>query len=142
MLKRDSRLSDRKLIGLAVEHIYDLMALALGTTRDGAALTLRRGVRAARSTQFKIHISKNIAMHGLSVQSVAASLGFSPRYIHALFETEGTTFSLFVREQRCSVLSTCSEVPAMPSSPSVPSPLRPASATFPISTGASARGLA
>jgi AraC-like DNA-binding protein len=76
------------------------MALALGATRDGIALALGRGVRAARLSAIKAHICENLAMHDLSVQSVATHHGLSPRYIHMLFEGEGTTFSTFVREQR------------------------------------------
>jgi AraC-like DNA-binding protein len=99
-LKREPFLSDPKLIALAVSHVHDLMALALGATRDGAALALGRGVRAARIKAIQIHICENLAKHDLSVQGVAAQYGLSPRYIHMLFEREGTTFSTFVREQR------------------------------------------
>jgi AraC-like DNA-binding protein len=80
--------------------MHDLMALALGATRDGAALALGGGVRAAGLKAIEAHICENLAMHDLSVQSVAAHYGLSPRYIHMLFEGEGTTFSTFVREQR------------------------------------------
>jgi AraC-like DNA-binding protein len=76
------------------------MALALGATPDGAELALGRGVRAARLNAIKAYICENLAMHDLSVQSVAAHHGLSPRYIHMLFDGEGTTFSTFMREQR------------------------------------------
>jgi AraC-like DNA-binding protein len=85
--------------------MHDLMALALGATRDGAALALGGGVRAAGLKAIEAHICENLAMHDLSVQSVAAHYGLSPRYIHMLFEGEGTTFSTFVREQRFGDLS-------------------------------------
>jgi len=100
LIRREPYLSDRKLIGLAVAHILDLIALAVGATRDGAALALGRGVRAARLNAIKTHIGENFAAPDLSVQSVAAHHGLSPRYVHMLFEGEGTTFSTFVREQR------------------------------------------
>jgi AraC-like DNA-binding protein len=100
-LRREPLLSDTKLIAVAVSHMHDLVALALGaTTRDGAMLALGRGVRAARLKAIQAYICENLAMHDLSAQSVAARYGLSPRYVHMLFEDEGLTFSTFVREQR------------------------------------------
>jgi AraC-like DNA-binding protein len=100
LLTREPSLSNPELIALAVAHIHDLMSLALGATREGAELALGRGMRAARLNAIKAHICENLAKHDLSVQSVAARHGLSPRYLHMLFEGEGTTFSTFVREQR------------------------------------------
>jgi AraC-like DNA-binding protein len=100
LLRREPNLGDRELIALAVAHIHDLMAVALGATRDGAALALRRGVRAARLKAIQGYICENLATQGLSAQSVAAQYGLSARYIHMLFDGQGTTFSTFVREQR------------------------------------------
>jgi AraC-like DNA-binding protein len=99
-MRCEPSLSDSKLIARTVAHIHDLMALALGATRDGAMLALGRGVRAARLKAIQAHICEHFAKHDLSVQSVAAHYGLSPRYIHMLFEGEGSTFSTFVREQR------------------------------------------
>jgi AraC-like DNA-binding protein len=100
LLSREPSLSDRELIKLGAAHVYDLMALALGATRDGTDLALGRGMRAARLNAIKAYVCENFAMPDLSVQSVAAHHGLSPRYIHMLFEGEGATFSTFVREQR------------------------------------------
>jgi AraC-like DNA-binding protein len=99
-LRRQPAVTDPALIALAVSHVHDLMALALGATRDGAALAHGRGVRAARLNAIKDFIRENIAMPDLSVQSVASHQGLSPRYVHMLFEAEGMTFSSFVLEQR------------------------------------------
>jgi AraC-like DNA-binding protein len=99
-LRRETNLSDRKVVALEVTHIHDLMALALGATRDGAALAFGRGMRAARLKSIQAYICENLAASGLSVQSVAAHYRLSVRYIHMLFESEDTTFSTFVREQR------------------------------------------
>ena len=79
VLGRAPSLSDRKLISDVVAHIHDLMALALGTTRDGAALAHGRGVRAARLKAIQAHICENLAMGDLSVQGIAAHCGLSPR---------------------------------------------------------------
>jgi AraC-like DNA-binding protein len=100
LLRREPDLSDREAIAVVVTHIHDLMALALGATRDGTTLALGRGVRAARLKAMQAYICENLATRSLSVQGVAAHYGLSPRYIHMLFEGEGTTFSTFVREQR------------------------------------------
>jgi AraC-like DNA-binding protein len=100
LLRCQPSLSDSKLVTHTVAHIHDLMALALGATRDGAMLALGRGVRAARLRAIQAYVCEHLAMHDLSVQSVAAHYGLSPRYIHMLFEDEGVTFSIFVREQR------------------------------------------
>jgi AraC-like DNA-binding protein len=100
LLRCESNFYDRELIARAVAHIHDLMAVALGATRDGAALALGRGVRAARLKAIQGYICENLAKQDLSAQSVAAQYGLSMRYIHMLFEGQGTTFSTFVREQR------------------------------------------
>jgi AraC-like DNA-binding protein len=100
VLRREPLFSDRKALALVVAHVHDLMALALGATKDGTELALGRGVRAARLKAIQAHICENLAAHSLSLQSVAAHYGLSVRYIHMLFEDEGTTFSTFVREQR------------------------------------------
>ena len=44
---------DPELYLLAVTHVHDLIALALGATGDGAAMALGRGVRAARLMAIK-----------------------------------------------------------------------------------------
>ena len=89
-----------ELVTLAVSHVHDLMALALGATRDGAELASGRGVRAARVNAIKAFIRENVALPDLSVRTVASAQGLSARYIHMLFEGEGITFSSFVLEHR------------------------------------------
>jgi AraC-like DNA-binding protein len=100
LLCSDPAMSDAELSALAVSHVYDLMALVLGATRDGKALASERGVRAARLKSVKSFVIDNLGSHDLSVQFVAARHGLTPRYIHMLFEGEGVTFSAFVLEQR------------------------------------------
>lgn len=83
-----------------VTHIYELVALAIGPTRDAAAVAGGRGVQAARLNAIKSHILSNLGDHRLSVQWVAAMQGVTTRYVQMLFESEGTTFSEFVLRQR------------------------------------------
>jgi AraC-like DNA-binding protein len=85
---------------LVVTHICDLVALALGPTRDISAIAAGRGVRAARLAAVKSDILENLARPNLSVATVAARHGVTPRYVHMLFEAEGATFSEFLLGQR------------------------------------------
>ena len=79
-----------------VAHINDLVAMAIGATRDGAVLALGRGVRAARLHAVKADILDSLGNPDLSVGAVAQRQGMTPRHVHRLFEIEGTTFSQFV----------------------------------------------
>lgn len=83
-----------------VTHIYDLVALAIGTGRDVAEAALGRGVQAARLNAIKKHILANLGDHRLSVQQAAAIQGVTTRYVQMLFEKEGMTFSEFVLRER------------------------------------------
>ena len=83
----------------AVNHLHDLVALALGAARDGVA---GRAIPAARLRMAKSYIMENSGRRDLSVGAVAAHLGLTPRNLQRLFETEGTTFSEFLLSQRLS----------------------------------------
>jgi AraC-like DNA-binding protein len=86
---------------LAVDdHLHDLIALALGATRDAGELAKGRGVRFARLRAIQADIAANVASRDLSVDVLAARHGISPRYIRALFKDRGTTFTDFVRDLR------------------------------------------
>lgn len=81
---------------LAVAHVHDLITMLLGATGDDAALARGRGVRAARLVLIKNDIAAHIAQADLSVAMVTARHSISPRYLHRLFEDEGTTFGAYV----------------------------------------------
>jgi AraC-like DNA-binding protein len=89
-----------ELAHLAVMHIYDLVALVLGPTRDAAHVAQGRGLRAARLRAIKDDVRGNRLRPGLSIDTVAQRHGVSPRYIQQLFNSEGTTFSEFVCNER------------------------------------------
>jgi AraC-like DNA-binding protein len=93
-------ITDPAVCRLAVTHVHDLIALALGATRDGAALANGRGMRAARLKAVKADIAVNLTACDLSVAAVAARHRVTPRYIHMLFDGEGTTFSQYVLGER------------------------------------------
>lgn len=83
---------------LAATHMTDLMAVAMGATRDAAEIARGRGVRVARLRAIKA----DIAAHGanLSADQIAARHRLSPRYVRKLFEGEGTSLSDFMLAQR------------------------------------------
>lgn len=85
---------------LAVTHVYDLLAVALGATRDATELAIGRGVRTARLRAAKAFITQHLARRDLSPATVAAHLGVTPRYVHMLFATEPESFSEFVLARR------------------------------------------
>jgi AraC-like DNA-binding protein len=85
---------------LAVKHVHDLVALALGATREAAEVARSRGVRAARLRAAKSYIIENSGDPALSIGTVAEHLRVTPRYLQKLFDGEGGTFSDFVLAQR------------------------------------------
>jgi AraC-like DNA-binding protein len=100
MLDAEDTITSREAAHLAALHVHDLTALALGATRDAAVLASRRSGPAARLATIKQDILAHLAEPDLSVASVARRQGLSPRYIHKLFEMNGTTYSEFVVGQR------------------------------------------
>jgi AraC-like DNA-binding protein len=84
----------------AVNHLHDLVALALGSAHDMTGLGNGRSVPAARLRMAKAYIIENSNRRDLSVGGVAAHLGLTPRNLQRLFESESTTFSEFLLAQR------------------------------------------
>jgi AraC-like DNA-binding protein len=102
LMRDDASLMTPELRHCGVTHVHDLIAMALGATRDGAAIASGRGVRAGRLRAIKADILENLSSPRLTVAAVALRQHVTPRYIHMLFETEGITFSEFVLGQRLS----------------------------------------
>jgi AraC-like DNA-binding protein len=92
-----NRIDDPRLGRLSAEHVYDLIALAIGATSDGRKIANQRGVRAARLQSIKSDLIQNCA---LTLDQLAVRQGISTRYIQMLFEETGVTFSDFVLERR------------------------------------------
>jgi AraC-like DNA-binding protein len=85
---------------LAVTHVHDLLALTLGASPDAAEVAKGRGLRAARLRAIKTDILDGLGRVDLSVGTIAARHGVTPRYVQMLFEDEGTTFTEFTVKQR------------------------------------------
>jgi AraC-like DNA-binding protein len=93
-------LASPEAAGVVVTHLYDLIALSVGTTRDAAVAMEDRGVRAARLRAIKADIVDNLEDDALTVPAIAARHRITPRYVHKLFESDGTTYTQFVLGQR------------------------------------------
>ena len=85
---------------LVATQVYDIVAAAIGATKDAFAEAEGRGVRAARLRAIKSHIGMHLDTADLSVTAIAACFKVTPRYVHKVFETEGITFSEYVLSQR------------------------------------------
>jgi AraC-like DNA-binding protein len=85
---------------LVVSHIHDLMAVAVGATRDAAETARDRGLRSARLHAIKQDIASNLDGGDLSVGALAFRNGCNPRFIQRLFEAEGTTLTEYVLARR------------------------------------------
>lgn len=90
-------MSDPTICRLITGHVYDLVAMAIGATRDGHEIARGRGARAARLKAIKDDLAANLS---LTLDVVAARQGVSTRYVQMLFDQEGTTFSAYALEQR------------------------------------------
>ena len=90
-------------------HVQDLIVLALGANRDAAHLARGRGARVARLQALKADILANLTRRDLSIDRLAARHSISPRYIRALFDSDQTTFTDFVLNQRLARAHRCLE---------------------------------
>lgn len=93
-------LSDPGTARLAAEHLRDLVVLALDCRAPGAQAAKEGGLKAARLAAIKAWIEANLEEPGLTLDNAEALFGISRRTIQALFEEAGTSFSVYVREQR------------------------------------------
>lgn len=85
---------------LFAQHVYDLLGLALGATRDAAAAARMRGLSAARLRAIKADILAHLGEDNLAVGAVARRQGISESYVRKLFESEDTSFTEFVLNER------------------------------------------
>jgi AraC-like DNA-binding protein len=80
---------------LAVSHIYDLIALALGATRDAAEIAKARGLPAARRADLYARAGRLVALRfddpDLAPAGIARHLRVSSRLLHKIFAERGQT---------------------------------------------------
>ena len=99
----DAGLAMSSLQQLAVAHVYDLAAVAVGATREASEIASGRGggggVRAARLRAIKSDVTGRLDRE-VRLDDVAARHGVSPRYVRMLFAGEGASFTEFVRDAR------------------------------------------
>jgi AraC-like DNA-binding protein len=95
----DDMLGSFGLQQIAVGHVQDLAAFAVGASNEAEEIARGRGVRAARLLAIKSDILERLQGE-FTLAEVAARHRLSPRYVRMLFESEGTSFSEFVREER------------------------------------------
>jgi AraC-like DNA-binding protein len=100
ILEAHQALGSPMLRQAVVTHVYDLVALALGATRDVAEAARGRGVRAARLRAIKTDVTRESGDPNLNIGAIAALHRVTPRYVQLLFEGEGMTFSRFLLDQR------------------------------------------
>jgi AraC-like DNA-binding protein len=100
LLEDDYAMASPELRHLVATHMHDLTVLVLGATRDAADVARNRGMGAARLKAAKTYIAENLHHRDISIVTVAAHLGMTPRHLQRLFENEGTTFSAFLLGRR------------------------------------------
>jgi len=100
IFRSDSEFATAEVQSLAITHIYDILAVVLGATRDAAQIAEARGVSAARLCAVKKEIDRRATEGDLSLAEVSAQFRLSPRYVQMLFERDGTTFTEYLLEKR------------------------------------------
>jgi AraC-like DNA-binding protein len=100
VLEDEQTLSTTDLQHAVIAHIHDLAAVIVGATRDTAEIACGRGLRAARLRAVKTDITERLANGDVGATALAIRHRVSTRYIHKLFESEGTTLSQYVLGQR------------------------------------------
>lgn len=78
---------------LFATHVHDLVAMALGATRDAAETARDRGVRAARVQAIVAEIRQGFADPRFSPTVIAGKLGLSPRSVQDLLQETGLPFT-------------------------------------------------
>ena len=83
-----------------VTHVYDLIAVMMGTSHDTTVAAQERGLHAARLHAVKQDIGRQLDRPDLSVGMIAQRHACTPRFVQRLFEADGTTFTEYVLAQR------------------------------------------
>lgn len=87
---------------IVAKHIAEMIALAVGASRDAQAELANGGLKAARINAILMAISENHSSPFISPASIGASLGISERHVHRLLEETSRTFYEHLLEARLS----------------------------------------
>ena len=90
VLESEQALGTLDLQRAVVTHVHDLAAVAIGATRDTVEIARGRGLRAARLRAVKADIAERLADGDVSAAALALRHRVSARYVHKLFESDGT----------------------------------------------------
>jgi AraC-like DNA-binding protein len=90
----------RRAMQLYGEHILDLIVLALGAEGEAREVAERRSMGAIRRDAIIREIASRSGDPELSVTTIAAQIGVTPRYVHLLLEETGKSFTHHVLQQR------------------------------------------
>lgn len=99
LILNDATLLDQELRGSIVGHIYDLVAMAIGSHRD-ATKNAKHTVATVRLAAVNDYIRRNFTDPALTVESVARRHKISPRYLQQLLEKSGVSLVSRVNELR------------------------------------------
>lgn len=99
-LLRQAPPQDDKARQIAANHIHDLIAVVLDGFVPGRSDRNEGGIRAARLELIKKDMLDRVWDPALNVNAVASRQGVTPRYVQYLFESDGTTFTEFLRDNR------------------------------------------
>ena len=106
VIQNDGMLAQPQLPQLVVAHVYDLACLALSAEGGTRELAEARGVREARRVAILREIDRRSGDPRLSAVTVALLLGVTPRYVHALLEETGKSFTHHLLERRLDKVAT------------------------------------
>jgi len=99
-LNDSQALATAELRKLTVTHLYDLIAIALGASREAGEQASVRTMAAARFNAMRKYVGQNLTRPDLSVGEIALKHNLSSRQVQRLFEQTGMTFSEFLQRER------------------------------------------
>ncbi len=85
---------------VVIAHIYDLLGLALSSSRERKGSAHGDGPVAIQLQAVKKYVADNLAKLDLSIAEASAANLLSPRHVQRLFKAEQTTFSEFLLLKR------------------------------------------
>jgi AraC-like DNA-binding protein len=104
LLFSEGALASAEFRRLAVSHIHDLIALAIGATRDAAEIAKTRGLRAARRAELYTRAKRLIALRlddpDLTSGEMAHRLRVSSRHLQQIFAERGETLMTRIWDER------------------------------------------